>query len=212
MQQKRLPRYVGVILILLTVLYFLGSAHVVPAASRSLTSAVQVVGTPTTAPATNTTGAHKGSGTAVPDTLSDLILTGACVLLTILLSFSFFLIRRRRGSRQEEPSLPNPETDPIIVGVSIITNELQVHESPQVREPSQVYETPPVHEPSQVHEAPQVYEPPQVREPSQVHEASPVHEPSQVHEAANEEQLVQSPALQNTPSRMIRMKNRLRSI
>jgi len=124
MQPKSLPRYVGVVLLLLTLGYFLGADHVLPVFSHTLmpSARLQLVASPIAGPTTNNARMRGGSGTAIPDTISDLILTGVCVLITALLSVNFLLSQRRRNARQEH--LQTPETDPIIAQVSIPKNEM----------------------------------------------------------------------------------------
>ncbi len=125
MQPKTLPRYVGVVLLLLTLGYFLGAGHVLPVFSHTLMPSVrlQPVASPIAGSTTNNARMRGGSGIAIPDTISDLILTGVCVLITALFSINFLLSQRRRNARQRH--LQTPETDPIIAQVSIPKNEMQ---------------------------------------------------------------------------------------
>jgi len=76
------------------------------------------------------------SGTATPDTFSDLLLTGTLVLLTLALCVSFLLAQRRREQKRA------PETDPALlrvppIGDRVPSAELLTEEIPLANLPSQ---------------------------------------------------------------------------
>lgn len=116
MQQKTLPRYIGGTFLLLAMAVFLGTSHVNSASSHTLTSVVQPASSQEPGPTSPATSMRGNSGTATPDTFSDLLLTGALVLLTLTLCVRLLLVRRRREQKQSH----TPETDPVLPRVPTI--------------------------------------------------------------------------------------------
>lgn len=135
--QKTLPWYVGGACLLLVLLYSLGTSSVTNTYShtlmpvRSATSSLPQLSSP------NDT-LRGDSGTARPDTFSDLLLTGTLALLTLVVCVSFLLAQRRREQKRSAA----PETDPALVGIPTIgakvpSTELSTEEIPLANLPSQ---------------------------------------------------------------------------
>jgi hypothetical protein len=136
MQQKTLSWYVGGACLLLALAYALGVSHVTDTYSRTLTPAVQSATASMPQPSSPDDTLRGNSGTATPDTFSDLLLTGTLVLLTLALCISLLLAQRRREQRRA------PETDPSLlrvppIGDRVPSAELLTEEIPLANLPSQ---------------------------------------------------------------------------
>jgi hypothetical protein len=119
MQQKTLSRHIGGALLLLALAYFLGTSQVNSAASRTQQPAVRPAASPIPGHASPTITMRSNSGTARPDSLSDMIMTGTLVLLTATLCISFLLAQRRREQKRSRM----PETDPALIRVPTINDK-----------------------------------------------------------------------------------------
>ncbi len=138
MQQKTLSWYVGGACLLLTLAYALGVSHVTDTYSRTLTPVTQSATASMPQPSSPDATLRASSGTATPDTFSDLLLTGTLVLLTLALCVSFLLAQRRR----EQKRSAMPETDPSLlrvptIGERVPSAELLTEEIPLANLPSQ---------------------------------------------------------------------------
>ncbi len=136
MQQKTLSWYIGGACLLLTLAYALGVSHVTDTYSRTLTPITQSATASMPQPSSPDATLRAGSGTATPDTFSDLLLTGTLVLLTLALCVSFLLAQRRREQKH------SPETDPSLlrvptIGERVPSAELLTEEIPLANLPSQ---------------------------------------------------------------------------
>lgn len=136
MQQKTLSWYVGGACLLLALAYALGVSHVTDTYARTLTPAAQSAAASMPQPSSPDATVRGNSGTATPDTFSDLLLTGTLALLTLALCVSFLLAQRRREQKRA------PETDPSLLRVPTLGNrvpsaELSTEEIPLANLPAQ---------------------------------------------------------------------------
>ncbi|HEV2660286.1 MAG TPA: hypothetical protein VGU68_06765 [Ktedonobacteraceae bacterium] len=104
--------------------------------ARTLLPAVQSAAASMPQPSSPDATVRGNSGTATPDTISDLLLTGTLALLTLALCVSFLLAQRRREQKSA------PETDPSLLRVPTLGNrvpsaELSTEEIPLANLPAQ---------------------------------------------------------------------------
>ena len=135
--QRNLPWYVGGACLLLVLVYFLGVSSITNTYSRTSTSVVRSATSSTPQPSSAGDTLRGSSGIATPDTLSDRLLTGIIVLLTLTLCVSVLLVQRRREQKRSAA----PETDPVLLRVPTIYDkvppvELSTEEIPLANLPS----------------------------------------------------------------------------